>query len=384
MSDSEDSDDLFTFQSKVNFDMQQEVKETMISNDHHFKVLSEIFDNFYSNIQKHDDFNHKISWRTYSNLEPIKIEINTAETLPGLCDIIKPDKFFYNKVLLALTTDIFQIENLLPNMGTTNYESLYPLSVYGEELDEGGESKQIQKDSKEEIQISYMLPYLNEVYEKILSLLTISINLMNQLLSLYTSEPHNKEYYSKEFRHYTFDLPFEYLGKILSYFLAVDTIILGNDFIKVDWDKYRTMFHRCKNNSSEFNMNDEQKKKLDKFIKRINASVFEGSCYRQSVNMILDKAGETTPSGAGIIKASQNKNFAFHLTDYLKRNIGKIFSDLGTFSESYESIQYFQYLSLFGFYLKLIGQKYDKSLLKAVWMVQKKNYFYKFSWNFNF
>ena len=167
MSDSEDSDDLFTFQSKVNFDMQQEVKETMISNDHHFKVLSEIFDNFYSNIQKHDDFNHKISWRTYSNLEPIKIEINTAETLPGLCDIIKPENFFYNKVLLALTTDIFQIENLLPNMGTTNYESLYPLSVYGEELDEEGESKQIQKDSKEEIQISYMLPYLNEVYEKI-------------------------------------------------------------------------------------------------------------------------------------------------------------------------------------------------------------------------
>ena len=187
MSDSEDSDDLFTFQSKVNFDMQQEVKETMISNDHHFKVLSEIFDNFYSNIQKHDDFNHKISWRTYSNLEPIKIEINTAETLPGLCDIIKPENFFYNKVLLALTTDIFQIENLLPNMGTTNYESLYPLSVYGEELDEEGESKQIQKDSKEEIQISYMLPYLNEVYETILNLLTIATNLLSQLLSLYTS-----------------------------------------------------------------------------------------------------------------------------------------------------------------------------------------------------
>lgn len=132
------------------------------------------------------------------------------------------------------------------------------------------------------------------------------------------------------------------------------------------------MFHRCKNNSSEFNMNDEQKKKLDKFIKRINASVFEGSCYRQSVNMILDKAGETTPSGAGIIKAPQNKNFVFHLSDYLKRNIGKIFSDLGTFSESYESTQLFQYLSLFGFYLKLIGQKYDKNLLKAVWTVQKK------------
>ena len=373
MSDSEDSDDLFTFQSKINFDLQQEEKETMISNDHHFKILSEICDNFYSNLQKHDDFNHKISWRTYSDLEPIKIEINTCETLPGLCDILKPNNIFYNKVLLALITDIFQIENLLPNMGTTNYESLYPLSVYGEELEDGDESNQIQKDSKEQIQISYMLPQLNEVYEKILSLLTIAINLMNQLLSLYTSMSHNsKEYYPKQFRSYTFDLPFEYLGKILSYFLAIDTIVSGNDFIKVDWDKYRTMFHRCKNNSSDYNMNEDQKKKLDKFIKKINASIFECSCYKQSVKMIIDKTGETIPSGAGIVKANQNKTFIHHLTDYLKRTIININTDLGTFTEVYEYIEYFQYLSLFGLYLELTGVNSDKNLLKNVWTVQKK------------
>ena len=382
MSDSEDSDDLFNFQSKVNFDEQQEEKETMISNDHHFKVLSEICDNFYSNIQKHDDFNHKISWRIYSNLEPIKIEIKSSETLPGLCDIIKPDKIFYNKVLIALTTDIFQVENLLPNMGNTNYESLYPLSVYGEEI-EGGK-KEMQTDTKEETQISFMLPYLNEIYEKILSLLTISINLMNQLLSLYTSEPHNKEYYSKQFRNYTFDLPFEYLGKILSYFLAIDSVVSGNDFIKKDWDKYRTMFHKCKNNASDFNMNEDQKKKLDKFIKRVNAPIFENTCYNQSVKMILDKAGETSPSGAGIMKAENNKTFIYHLTDYLKRTIGKIHSDLGTFSEVYESIQLFQYLALFGLYLNLTGAKCDKNIVRIVWSLQKKNYNNSFSWYFFF
>ena len=147
MSDSEDSDDKYNFQSQVNFDLEQEEKETMISNDHHFRILSEICDNFYSNLQKHDDFNHKLSWRTYSNLEPIKIEISSNETLPGICDIIKPEKFFYNKVLIALITDFFQVENLLPNLGTTSYESLYPLSIYGEEIEEGGENN---KDSKEQ------------------------------------------------------------------------------------------------------------------------------------------------------------------------------------------------------------------------------------------
>ena len=369
MSESEDSDDIYNFQSKVNFDEIQEVKETEISNERHFKDLTDICENFYSNLQKHDDFNHKLSWRTYSNLEPIKIEINSTETLPGLCDIIKPDKIFYNKVLIALITDVFQVENLLPNLGTTSYESLYPLSVYGEEIEENNSGS---KDSKEEIQISFMLPYLNEVYEKILSLLTIANNLLNQLLSLYTAEPHNKEYYSKEFRNYTFDLPFESLGKILSYFLAIDSVVSGNDYIKADWDKYRTMFHRCKTNPSEFNMNEDQKKKLDKFIKRVNAPIFENTCYRQSVKMIFDKAGEVTASGSGIFKANQNKTFIFHLTDYLKRTIGKIYTDLGTFSEVYESTQFFQFLALYGFYLLVTGQKSDKNLAKSVWMIQKK------------
>ena len=79
-----------------------------------------------------------------------------------------------------------------------------------------------------------MLPYLNEVYEKIISLLTIGINLLNQLLSLYTAEPHINEYYNKEFRNYTFDLPFECLGKILSYLLAIDSVVSGKDYIKAD------------------------------------------------------------------------------------------------------------------------------------------------------
>ena len=74
----------------------------------------------------------------------------------------------------------------------------------------------------------------------------------------------------------------------------------------------------------------------------MNAPIFENTCYKQSVKMILDKAGELIPSGAGMIKANQNKNFFFHLTEYLKKAINKIYTDLGTFSEVYESIQYFQ------------------------------------------
>ena len=368
MSDSEDSDDQFNFESKDNFDLKQEQKETMISNEHHYRVLNDICNNFYTNLQNHDDFNHKITWRTYSNLEPIRIEIKTAETFPGVCDLIKIDKKIYNKVLIAMMTDIYQIENLLPNMGYTQYEILYPLSVYGEKVD----SDEKNVDGNEETQISYMLPYLNDVYERILNLLTIGTNLLSQLLSLYTVDFRNKTHYEKYFKFYTFDLPFEYLGKILSFFMAIDDVVSGNDYIKADWDKYRTMFHRVKANPLEYNMTEEQKKKLDKLIKRINAPIFENTCYKQCLNMILDKAGETTPSGSGIIKANQNKTFLGHLTNYLKKTIGKIYQDLDSFSESYERINFFQYLGLFGLYLTIAGQACDKNLLKSVWGVQKK------------
>ena len=368
MSNSEDSDDQFNFQSKDNFDTLQEERETKISNEHHFRLLSDICNKFYTNLQNHDDFNHKISWRTYSNLEPIRIQINSSETFPGVCDLIKTSNKFYSKVLIAIMTDIFQVENILPNMGYTQYESLYPLSIYGEKLD----NEEIGGDSNGETKISYMLPYLNEVYETILNLLTIATNLLSQLLSLYTSDTRSKSYYEKEFKFYTFDLPFEYLGKILSYFMAIDSIVEGNDYIKADWDKYRTMFHRVKANPSEYNMSEDQKKKLDKLIKRINAPIFENTCYQQCINMILGKAGEPTPSGSGITKANQNITFINHLTIYLKNTIGKIYTDLGNYSETYEPINYFQYLALFGFYMMLVGPKYDKNLLRNVWSFQKK------------
>ena len=368
MSESEDSDDQFNFESKDNFDLRQEEKETKISNEHHFRLLSDVCNNFYTNLQNHDDFNHKISWRTYSNLEPIQIQINTTETFPGVFDLIKTSNVFYKKVLMAIMTDIFQIENILPNMGYTQYESLYPLSIYGEKVD----NEEIGGDSNGETKISYMLPYLNEIYETILNLLTIATNLLSQLLSLYTADLRNKTYYENQFKLYTFDLPFEYLGKILSYFMAIDAIVSGNDYIKADWDKYRTLFHRVKSNPSEYNMNEDQKKKLDKLIKRINAPIFENTCYNQCVKMILDKAGEATPSGSGIIKASNNGTFMLHLTNYLKKTVGKIYADLGSLSEAYEQTSFFQYLGLFGLYMMLLGPKCDKNLLKNVWMVQRK------------
>ena len=366
MSDS-DGDDEFNFQSKIDFDANQEEQDNKIINDLNFKTLSEMCNDFYDDLQKNDFFDHKSSWRTASSIDPIKIKISAQETLPGICDIIKPSKNLYNKVLTALGTLILEVDNLLPNIGITNYESLYPLSVYGEEVEEDNkESKNVQE---EEIRISRMLPCFNEIFEKINKLMTIGINLLNQLVGIYSEE--NQDY-KVAYKFYNFGLAFDYLGKILSYFLAIDTVVAGNNDLKEHWNRYRGIIYKLKSNPQEFGASDEQGKRLDKFVKKVNAPIFENTCYLQCVHIIQEKGGKLSPTGQGIKPLRECKIFLQHLGLYMTSKINKLNSNLDKLTESYEPVELFQFLSLLGFYIKLVGNNADKKLLKSTWQIQKK------------
>ena len=367
MSDSDGDSEEYIFQSNVDFDANQEEQERNISNDHNFKTLTEICNTFYDDLQKNDFFGHKLSWRTSTSIDPIKLTISSQETLPGICDIIKPSNNFYTKVLTALGTLILEVDNLLPNIGTTNYESLYPLSVYGEEIDDGRSGEKTATD--EEIKISRMLPTFSEIFDKINKLLNIAINLLNQLASLYSEQNPN---YNVSYKFYNFSMAFNYLGKILSYFLAVDNVVSTNEFLRAHWNKYRGFIYQLKNSLSEYNMTEEQRKKLDKFAKKINGAIFENTCYIQCIHMIQEKSGEVAQSGQGFKKVKQCKLFLQHLNIYMNSKIEKIFSGMDKLTETYESNDLFQYLSLLGFYIKLLESNVDKSVLKSAWQVQKK------------
>ena len=368
MSDSDDSEG-FNFQSKVNFDEEQEQKDIDDSNNFNFKTLSELCNSFYNDIQKNDFFEHKSAWRTPSSIDPIKIQISAEETLPGICDIICPSKKnFYKKVLVALGTLILEVDNLLPNIGTTCYESLYGLSVYGEEVEIGNKNEK--GNSDEVVRISRMLSYFNEIYDKINKLMSTGINLLNQLVTLY-GDP-KASWYPVAYKFYNFGLAFEYFGKILSYFLAIDNVVSGNEFLKDNWNKYRGMLYQIKGNVGEYNMSEEQKKKLYKFVKRVNAPIFENTCYKQCVEIIIKKCGKISSSGQGMTPIAQCKTFFEHFNKYMASKINKINSNLDKLTQTYEPIETFQYLSLLGFYITLTGINADKNILKSAWQVQKK------------
>ena len=65
-------DDIFDFDSPDFIEVENE-KEKIISNEHHFNLITEISNNFYTTLEKNDIFEHKETWVKSSILEPIKL-----------------------------------------------------------------------------------------------------------------------------------------------------------------------------------------------------------------------------------------------------------------------------------------------------------------------
>lgn len=360
MSDSGSEENDFVFKNNQDFDQAQEKIQAQISNEQNLKKLGNICKSFYNNLQDNDFFGEKFSWKTYSEIEPIKLKISSTESSTemshGICNIIKPNGKLYHKILLALSSIILEVDNLLPDNGDSIYQSLGGLSIYGEEVDDNLDESKIYPD----IQISRMLSYLNEIKVKIDKLLTIGTNLFNQLLCIYGGEKQNKNY-STSYKNFTFSYAFEYLGKILSYFLAVDTVFSNNENLFSHWEIFRKTIYHCKM-KSEYNMSEEQKKKLTNLQNHINSRIFQGTCYSQCLKIIYEKFSKA--------KDDRLPKFLKHFTSYLYERIKIIQASIS--SDSHNPIEIFQFISLFGLYQDMVGKKVESSLAKSVWGIQKK------------
>ena len=183
-------DDDFGFQKEDNFYQKQESNRVMQENSEHLRQINSISRTFFATLQEQNMFNHDISWRSYSTNEPIKIQINTNELLPGVHDLIytkdkdspsqKEEEFMQN-VLCIFTTLFSEIENVLSSSCLNPYEILYSLSMYNDSPDDNFSLK----PNEESEQIARMTSYLFDLYQKAYYLFQISINLFQQLFSLY-------------------------------------------------------------------------------------------------------------------------------------------------------------------------------------------------------
>ena len=310
-----DDDDIFDFDSP-DFIVVQDQKEKIISNEQHYNDINDISKNFFKSLEKHDDFNHKATWRINSNYEPIKILIDTQETNEGILDLAFIKNSYISKILIAISNDILEIENILYNNNSI-FDSLNSLSFYGQKVEDEDDDDDVEKliEGESELRISYMLPYLSEIYDKITRLLAISINLCNQILAIYDKS--KTEY--QALNYINFSIPFDYLGIIYSYFLAIDVIVTKNTILYDNWGKYKMLIYQAKKNPSQYNMTQEQIIKIEKLTKRLNGPIFEKKCFDGCLKNFLKMVGNFNPTQSGSMAIQKNIIFYNHFNEYLKK-----------------------------------------------------------------
>ena len=379
-------DDIFDFDSPDFIEVENE-KEKIISNEHHFNLITEISNNFYTTLEKNDIFEHKETWVKSSILEPIKFKIFTEETFPGIIDISLIKNSFISKVLIALCADIYEIKNTLNNIEIFPYESLSILSLYGEKIeDDSNENRNIFPGEGEK-KISLLLPYLNQIQDNIVKLLSIVINLTNQLLEIYNE----KKDTFKGLKYIDLYTPFEYISMVFSYFLAIDTIISQNVTISDDWKKYKMLIYNTKKNPSQYNINQEQITKLERLIKKINGPIFEKKCFELCIKNFIKNVGNFTPSGSGVDPIQNNKIFFEHFSTFLKNKTINIYNKLKEDEYFDERMEIFKIISLFVLYYRIYSENNNKKFnseielrFNDIWKFLKKIHYIKIVGDTNF
>jgi WASH complex subunit 7 len=357
--DHDSDEEIFNFQNEEYIKEEEFTAASSISNDQHFRILKEISENFFLRLSENKDCDMYLNWNAYSEMEPIEINLEIKENITGVFDMIKSDNIFINKIVSVFSTLAAEIQNIL---GDSDLACLTPLVVYGENFEDTIE------DGEAENQIARMLSYFSDLFEKVTKLLSLAINLMNQMIALYNK---NLKAYNDSFKNIGLFKPFEYLGRILGFFLAIDTIVTENENLSNHWRLYRMMFHRCKADPIKFGFSEDQARRLDKIVKRIDGSVLSGKLLSSCVKHLFDNTGDLTQNG-NLSSPVNNKEFCLHFTNYFKIKIEKLSYEIGSITETNEKIQLFQILATFAYYCKLFDKNTDKNLFKSVWGIQKK------------
>lgn len=343
----------------------------------HYNLLNELCCNFINNLSN----NKVLDIESYWNLEvpscPIKINYEPIEVLPGVVDIVNSDNVFLNKVIQVFTILKAELYNLIgknsSNSNITYYDSLIPLVVYGETDDDSNKIE----DGESEIQISRMLPTFINLFKTVNKLVSLAVNLTNQMLALYNK---NFKNYSLSFKNFLLYKPFEYLSNIFGYFNAIDIIYNENENLQNDWKLYKLMFHKTKSNCNKFNYTEFQGNKLEKYIRQLDNSILSGRLLQFLTKHIINSTGDQDSFKGTINSTLLNKEYCNHFANYLKYKAEKFYCDIGNITESNEKYQLFNTLSLLSYYSKLFEVNklitshavIDKDVFKSFWNILKK------------
>jgi WASH complex subunit 7 len=366
--DNDSDDEIFEFEGN-DYEESTNIQVSEITNDQHYKILKEISNTFFSKLSDSNFFDTNEIWPIPSEMEPIKINLDMQERNIGVFDLVTSDNIHLNKIISVFTILSGEIQNIIGNTSniTNDYDGLYPLIVYGESADD---SEKIE-DGEAENQISRMLPFFMELIDKITKLLSIAINLINQISAVYSK---TSKTYNESFKNILLYKPFEYLSRILGFYLAIDTIVNENENLHTHWKMYAQMFYRCKVDPEKFGFTHDQSKRLEKTIKRIDGSIMSKKLLENCVKNIVKSTGEFTAAtnNSTLSSTVNNKEFTSLLVNYFKFKIQKLNSELNSSTETNQKIKLFQLYALYGYYALVYQEKSEKEILKSMWSFQNE------------
>jgi len=366
--DNDSDDGIFEFEGN-DYEESTNIQVSEITNDQHYNILKEISNSFFSKLSERNFFNTNESWSIPSEMDSIKINLDIEEKNIGVFDLVNSDNIHLNKIISVFVILSAEIQNIIGNNTniTNDYQSLYPLVIYGESIDD---SEKIE-DGEAENQISRMLPYFIELIDKITKLLSIAINLINQILALYSK---TSKSYNDSFKNILFFKPFEYLSRILGFYLAIDTIVSENENLHTHWKMYAQMFYRCKVDPEKFGFTHDQSKRLEKIIKKIDGSIMSKKLLENCVKHIVKSTGEFTAATNNLTLSSttNNKEFTTLLVGFFKAKITKFTTEINSSTETNQKIQLFQLYALYGYYALVYQDKSEKEILKSMWSFQNE------------
>ena len=170
--------------------------------------------------------------------QPLRVQLDIQEYIPGLFDILKVKKNVpITKVLAVFSYLEIETANLTHEIETRFFDPLIFFGENGSLLDDP--RPQEEQAGEVEIQTSRILPMLNAFFDCLQKVVLLSKNCLLQMNGLfYEKSPLFKESFKKQCYYSIFDN----LGSILTNLYIVDLIIKDNISFENYWKTYNAMF----------------------------------------------------------------------------------------------------------------------------------------------
>ena len=326
--------------------------KNLITSEHNFTLLTQVCNSLSSYLSFKNYMHTLTSFNTVNHNQTslITFNLNSFDNkTESIFDIVTSQNIFINKTLSAFMIIYSEIDLLLQN----NYSILLPFTIYGEIPFDNVNNTTSLTEGQPETQIATFMNNINNVYETVKNLKYISVNLIQQLIALYSD---TSKYYKCSFNKINLVKPLMYLSRIFAFMLLLDLILKQNENLTNHWNLYVYMIQYAKDNDIEVT------KRLDKKVKKFNHTIMSGNFLDKFAKNIYDKTNNT----------SNNKEFRKYLVHVIHKQLDRLYLEINSLTEINEKIHLFNICALLPYLKYVLDDKEYNDIYKKLWTFNKK------------